>query len=230
MDWFTSDFHFNEVNTAYYRGFDDVKSMNQVLLNSLEVIKPRDRFFFLGDIGRGDVSEFINYVTVKKKAFFYWIEGNHDKEIVKKIASSKKLFKHQHMLIKENTLFPHPIFISHFPSLVYDKSHYGAFQLHGHGHSSTVDKPILDTMIFGKRLNVNIELNNYKLWSREEVEEFMKSRPANLDYLILKGEHKEEIDSYLSKIYQITQDFYRSIPKEEDEIVPEKQFEWKSNN
>lgn len=214
MDYFTSDFHLGEAYLAKCRGMS-LTEMNQILLDSLKVIKPGDRLFFLGDIGR-DIELIYKFIdtVLKRRAEFHWIQGNHDRDLIKKInIDNKRFFKYQTTILTHNSLFEHDIFLSHFPQLIYDKSHYGAFQLHGHGHVDTSDRPILDNMIFGKRLNVNIEFNNFKLWSRDEVEEFMKTRPENIDCLILKDEYKKDVEKYLKRINKITQKFYNKINK-----------------
>ena len=57
----------------------------------------------------------------------------------------------------------------------------------------------------GKRLNVNCELHDYKLWSRDEIEEYMKGMPVNIDNVLCRGNDKQKrkVKRMLKKIHKI---------------------------
>lgn len=212
MDYFTSDLHLGHIITSQIRGFDSVEEMNNRIYEAFDILKRGDRVFILGDLSWNieSVQPLLDSIY-KKKVCIYWIEGNHDKELVKKI-DHPLVKKSQTLLVKGHGNYQ-PIFLCHYPSIIYDKSHYGAYQLHGHGHKDTIDRPILDNININKRLNVNIELNNYKLWSRDEVEEYMKTQNQNLDFILLKGteEQKQLVKDFLINLNNNIKELYEKL-------------------
>ena len=76
------------------------------------------------------------------------------------------------------------ITVSHYPMMVWDKSHYGAWNLYGHVHrnDSTWDK-FDETWTMGKMLNINIELHDFKPWSFEEIGDYMAGQADNWDLI-----------------------------------------------
>ena len=129
----------------------------------------------------------------KKVAKVFVIEGNHDHNWTKDFMFHPRVELCQTMTLKAQPKNGYrAIFLSHYPQIIYNKSHYGAYQLHGHGHIDTIDRPLLDALQMGKRLNVNCELHDYKLWSRDEIEEFMKTKPENIDFYLCKGTNRQK--------------------------------------
>ena len=212
MDWFTSDLHINHITCLRHRPFDSMEAMNSTIMDAFDCVGRGDRVFMLGDLSwdESSIRELFERL-LKKKAILFWIMGNHDKELFKKIEYPN-LFKYQTLLVRGWGDYQ-PLFLSHYPQLIYDKSHNGAYQLHGHGHLDTIDVPILQNIDFGKRLNVNIEFHGFKLWSRDEVEEYMKSKPVNLDYVLLHGtpEEQAKVKDALLEIRAITDRLNKEI-------------------
>ena len=190
MDWFTSDLHLGHGMVVRERGFEDIESMHEKLYSMFDDVRKGDNLYLLGDIAwnKETAQQFFDYLIHKvKPAAIFVIEGNHDHNWLGKIARHPRIRYCQTMSIKGTKAGYHPVFLSHYPHIIYDKSHYGAFHLHGHGHETTADRPLLDNLVFGKRLNVNCELNNYRLWSRDDVEEYMRKMPENIDSILCKG-------------------------------------------
>jgi calcineurin-like phosphoesterase family protein len=192
MDYFTSDLHFDHINTFKHRkNFSSIEEMNNTLFHMFDATKKGDRVFILGDLSFTlEGANLIIDSLCKKKVNVFLIMGNHDINWWNKIEESTYLHKCQTMVVKGTSEF-NKIFLSHYPQLIFESSHHGAFQLHGHGHIDTIDRPILDNLEFGKRLNVNCEFFNYSLVTRKEVEEIMKEKPDNIDYVLLHGEDKK---------------------------------------
>lgn len=223
MDYFTSDLHLSHIMSLKHRPrFTSVEEMDNTILKAFKIVKRGDRLFILGDLGWDDnkIINLLTHLTQKIKIDVFWIQGNHDKHLFD-VLTLKRLHKCQSMTVKSikdtnGNIIYNSIFLSHYPQLIYNKSHYNCFQLHGHGHIDTIDKDILDNIIFGKRLNVNIELHDFKLWNRDEVEEYMKTMPDNLDYLLLEGNDatKKIVVDTLKNIHNITNNMYNRIKGE----------------
>lgn len=194
--WFTSDLHLNHKMILSHRHFDTIEEMKEKIFSMFDVVKKGDDVFILGDIGWEvePVQELFNYLIMKKRvANIYIIEGNHDDKWIGKVTEHPRIHYCQTMTLRAQPKNGyHAIFLSHYPSIIYDKSHHGAFQLHGHGHKDTIDRPLLDALQMGKRINVCCELNDYKLWSRDDIEGAMKKKPNNIDYVLCHGSDKDK--------------------------------------
>lgn len=209
MDWFISDLHLNHELVVKTRNFPSMEKMNETLLHMFDVVKKGDNIYLLGDVAwdADGAKMLFDYLIMKKKVGKVVLaEGNHDKNWLGKIDLHPRVEVCQTMLIKsQHKNGFRSIFISHYPQMIYDKSHHGAYQLHGHGHMDTIDRPMLDALQMGKRINVNCELHNYKLWSRSEIEETMKSKPENIDCYLCHGNdrQKKQVMKMLDKINKI---------------------------
>ena len=207
--FFTSDLHLSHKLVANTRGFSSIEEMNEKIYRMFDVVEKGDFVYILGDVGwdADDIKKFLNYLIMKKKVDkVVIIEGNHDKNWIGKFELHPRVEIHDTLMLKSQKLNEYrPIFLSHYPHILFDKSHHGAYQLHGHGHADTVDRPLLDALQMGKRLNVNCELNDYKLWSRDDVEEFMKTKPENIDFYLCKGtdRQKERVLKIIKKMGRI---------------------------
>lgn len=213
MDYFTSDLHLSHNATLSFRKeFNSIEEMDNDIVSAFDVVRRGDRVFILGDISWNEESIMKVFNPLfKKKVPIYWIKGNHDDRFFKKIEHPL-LKKHENLTVKGHGDYA-PLFLSHYPSIIFDKSHHGAYQLHGHGHRDTIDRPLLDNFCFGKRLNVNVEFHDYKLWTRDEVEEYMKSMPPNLDYILLHGteEQQEKVKIWLNGVKDSVLELYKDL-------------------
>lgn len=208
--YFTSDLHLSHMLAFKTRPeFKTMEEMNEAIFNMFDVVKKGDDVYILGDLGWDTevVQQLFDFLIMKKKvARIFIIIGNHDENWMKGIKDHPKIHYCQTMTLKAqpkngyNTLF-----LSHYPHIIYDKSHYGAYQIHGHGHATTSDRPLLDALVMGKRLNVNCELHDYKLWSRDEIEQEMKKLPVNIDNVLCRGndKQKKKVIKMLGKINRI---------------------------
>ena len=209
MDWFTSDLHLNHYSMLRYRTqFKTVEEMNEALMSMFDVVRKGDTVYILGDVAWDPehAQALFDYLIMKKKvAKIHVIEGNHDEKWLGKIVPHPRLEICQTMTVKRQKNGFQSLFLSHYPQIIYNKSHYGSYQLHGHGHKDTSDRPLLDALVMGKRLNVCCELHDYKLWSREEIEEYMKNMPVNIDNVLCRGNDRQirKVKRMLKKIHRI---------------------------
>jgi calcineurin-like phosphoesterase family protein len=202
-NWFTSDLHLGhrklieKVRGDIFKTFTDygeyndpndtIEHDNLLLDRIFEVVRPGDNFYFLGDLFWKMNSErktaFFNNFSVRK-INFHWILGNHDKTGFK----HKAVKSIQH--IKDVQIQGQKITLCHYPMMIWNSSHYGAWQLYGHEHlRNKMSKvlPVTHTRDLGKQLNVNVEFHNYYPWSFEEVAEYMESMPDNIDLIKKEG-------------------------------------------
>lgn len=225
MDWFASDLHLGHKTMLRHRTqFSTVEEMNEIIISGFDVVKKGDRLFLLGDIGFDPVivHDFLQKL-LSRKAEVFWIQGNHDKDNIWKVEfepwQAKYLHRRQAMTVKAYGDY-HSLYLSHYPCLVWDRSHYGSYMVHGHGHTDTVDKEILECFRTGHRLNVNIEFHDYKPWTRDEVEQALSlSNPSqvdNLDEIILKtvkepewAAFRPELDVLFYNIRKDLKEFYK---------------------
>lgn len=171
MKYFTSDFHCFHEKLLSFRPFITTDEMNEKLCESLSVLKRGDILYYLGDIAMKRVGFDLFFSSIPKGVDVHWILGNHDEKYSKKysnIVASVQRIKYIKIGNNKTTL-------CHFPMYTWNCSHYNAWHLFGHHHNDKIK------YVTGKSLNVNIELHEYKLWSEEEVIEFMNTRPDNWD-------------------------------------------------
>ena len=184
MNWFSSDFHLGHTNLhkkGYRKNiFSSIEEHDEVIIeNIFSVIKPGDNFYFLGDL-------FFKYSTEEKITFFnrfkknrvnfHWILGNHDKPI-----RHKAIVFIGH--IKDIKIGKQRITLCHYPMIVWNNSHLGAWQLFGHIHKNDNTDLIFPYERLGKQLNVNVDFWDFKPVSFEEIEEIMKKKKENFDIL-----------------------------------------------
>ena len=116
------------------------------------------------------------------------------------------------MKVKANAEYS-DLFLSHYPQLLWDKSHYNGCHLYGHSHKDTSDVPYTTTMMKGRCLNVNVELHDYKPWSRDEVQEYMEKAHCNIDYYLCKGTDTQikYTKKFLTKLERELESFYKKV-------------------
>jgi len=180
MNYFSSDWHLGHNNVIKYsdRPFSSINEMDDRILSNLYSLNPHDSLFFLGDLAFNQFSldKFFTLLP-KLKINFHWILGNHDQYYKKyyHLCSSISTIKEIKILGVHTTL-------CHYPMISWNHSHYNAYQLFGHIHHNS-SNPLLLHKISGKMLNVNIELNNYNLFSELDIHNYMLSQPNNSDYI-----------------------------------------------
>lgn len=133
MDFFTADTHFYHEKMAELRGFNSTDAMNERLVNDWNaVVGKSDRVFVLGDLSFGRQADTIELMSHLQGQIFL-VLGNHD--------SRKEAAKNPYVTwAREAAFIKAPcgtgLSLSHFPMLVWNKSHYGSWHLHGHSHGN----------------------------------------------------------------------------------------------
>lgn len=132
--FFASDHHFGHENILKHmpRPFDSIEEMGEALIADWNtIVTPQDRVFVLGDFsfyGPERTSAILSSLHGQKTL----IKGNHDssKTNAKVRGWNRVLTYHEEKIDGER------IILSHFPFLVWNQQHRGAYHLHGHSHGS----------------------------------------------------------------------------------------------
>lgn len=139
--FFTGDTHYGHSRIIEYshRPFDDVDEMNEMLIqNWNSVVKPGDLVYHLGDFALCD-AEHSTKIVKRLNGQKYLVFGNHDKALRK-----DKSFLGHWIWAKDMadiTVGSQRIVLLHYAMLVWNQSHRGAWQLHGHSHGSLEESP-----------------------------------------------------------------------------------------
>lgn len=143
MIWFSSDLHFDHRNLCLkHRKFRSVDYMNKLIIdNCNSVIGNNDEFYILGDISFAKLDKTIELVS-QLNGKKHLILGNHDKYLAKKKEFRELFLSVDHYreidVYHKDTGEKQRICMSHYPMLVWNRSHYGSVALHGHCHGSMV--------------------------------------------------------------------------------------------
>jgi calcineurin-like phosphoesterase family protein len=168
--WFLSDTHFGHFNILDYDGrpFSSVREMEDALVANIHSsIAADDQVYFLGDFSfnmkPAEVERIVERVTAKGR--WYFVRGNHDHKrtvkVLKRYAEDEAV--HDLLEVSPNGQL---IVLCHYPLIQWNKSHYGAWHLHGHDHR---------TLHYGDgtaRYNVAVNLNGYYPVSFNTLKEY----------------------------------------------------------
>lgn len=186
MIYFTADTHFGHekaLNFPGRKGFgftvDSWADMLIGLINSK--VTKHDRLFILGDFALGGRKPFIKYKERIKVKDLWLIKGNHcpSNELCTQVFGDR--FRQVHECkIKEM-----PCWLSHYPHLIWPKSHYGSFSLFGHVHDGRTDFwneiPYLADM---RSLDVCPEsyrrhFGEWGIWSEDQIYDLLIARKGH---------------------------------------------------
>lgn len=185
--YYSSDWHIDHKKVLEFaeRPYSSIEEMNEQLLeNMFAPLHKGDNMFFLGDLAWSMEGFEQVFKHINKGVNFHWILGNHDVKYYKRILSmyNNKIASVQQY--KEVHICGKPAFLCHYPMLMWSKSHYNSYMLHGHAHKHKAGTEELREMNIGKILNVNCEFSNFTPWCEDEVANYMKNCPNNWDYIV----------------------------------------------
>lgn len=167
--WFISDTHLNHKRILLYtkRPYSSIEEMNEgIISNWNSVVKDEDQIYHLGDVGMGSPASLATILR-QLKGHKFLIRGNHDKSIRNEAAECFEWIKDLARIYINNQL----IVMCHYPMLVWEKSHYDSFMLHGHCHNS-----LNELNKTTKRLDVGVDNFNCAPVSFEQVKEIMDKK------------------------------------------------------
>jgi calcineurin-like phosphoesterase family protein len=181
MKYFTSDWHLSHNGILEFskRPFENVEQMDNTIINNvLATVEGGDEIYFLGDLTWNHLTAERFFRQLPDNINFHWILGNHEKgwQRYRKNCTSISY-------MKEVTINKHPVILCHYPMLTWNKSHYNSWHLFGHHHYKSNGWRHIEKMTKGKMLNVNVEFNDYQMWSENQIEKYMNKRKDNWDYI-----------------------------------------------
>ncbi len=168
--YFTSDQHFGHRRICEFskRPYADLTEMREdFILRHNRVVKPGDSVYHLGDFSFADEEDSTKIARrLNGQKFLVW--GNHDKGLRKsKDFLVQWVWTKDFAEIKVNEI---KIVLCHYPLLVWNGSHHGSWNLHGHSHGSL--KPDGGAL----RVDVGVDCHDYTPVSFEEVAAIMKTK------------------------------------------------------
>lgn len=198
MVFFTSDTHYGHKNlvkgTTQWsnpercRDFLTVQEHDDFIVNQINsLVGQDDVLYHLGDWSFGgykNIKKFRERIICKE---IHLVLGNHDQNVEKNLEEYKDTFKTiQHYL--EIEIDGNLIVMSHWPMKIWNKSHKGSWQLHGHCHNNlqpddwwTSSKPDERR----RTMDVGLDTNGLKPWSYEKIKRIMNKLtkyPSGLDH------------------------------------------------
>lgn len=171
--FFISDTHFGHANIIKYcnRPFRDVIGMREQMIRNWNKKVPVDAtVFHCGDFAFADKEEVADILN-RLNGRIVLIRGNHDQEHDQKKYQWLHLFEEVHDLLRIVVLdHSQSITLCHYPMLVWDRSHQGAWMLHGHCHGTLHNAP-------GLILDMGVDCSpHYEPWSFAEVKQLMAKK------------------------------------------------------
>ena len=176
MVYFTADLHLHHFKILQYchRPFKNVEEMDaKITRNFLEIIKPTDTLYILGDLSfERKIGKM--FLSLFKKEQIRFIMGNHDEAFPKEFMRD---YCKSCTEIKDIKVEGQKITLCHYPMISWRGSCHNTWSAHGHNHSNIVNEKFK-----GKRMNVCVDLHDFKPVSFEQMKEYMKGRENNWDY------------------------------------------------
>lgn len=170
-EFVTSDIHFGHraMITKVGRPFETVEEMNEALIERWNNKVPKTaRVYVLGDFSFLKKAE-TEAVLDRLHGRICLVRGNHDKNRID--GPITKRFEWVKDYYESKTDDGRKVVMSHYAMVVWNKSHFGSWMLHGHSHGYLKD----DTRI--RRLDVGVDTHpNLEPYSFEEIKQRMESR------------------------------------------------------
>lgn len=166
MIYFTSDNHFGHTSIIKFcnRPYKDVEEMNEAMIkNWNSVVTPKDQVWHIGDFSFADEKTTAN-IARRLNGHKFLVAGNHDN-----IRVLAPLFE-QHYLYHEIKHEKQLIVLCHYAFRIWNKSHYGSWNLYGHSHGTLPEPDDLLSM------DVGVDSNNYTPISFEQVKQRMATK------------------------------------------------------
>lgn len=169
--FFSSDHHFGHQNILKYtnRGyyFDDINEHDAILIEKWnDVVSQNDEVYYLGDFALCN-NEKRDFIADQLNGRVHLILGNHDKKLTRDFVNKFESVQHY----KEITRFRPNIILFHYAMRVWNKQHYGSWQLYGHSHGMLFEyNDIL-------QMDVGVDCHpEYKPFHYDEIAAIMNSR------------------------------------------------------
>jgi calcineurin-like phosphoesterase family protein len=169
--WFTADTHFRHRNIMKYckRPFSTVEEMEEVFVSNWNSrIQVGDTVYHLGDFAFCKTSDEVDAIRIKLNGQIFLIWGNHDKDYVKKARGFIWQGPYKEIKIGDQN-----IILMHYAMRVWNKSHFGSWNLYGHSHNTLPDDPNALSLDVGVDANEYQPINYYEVAQRMSLKKFV---------------------------------------------------------
>lgn len=185
---FTSDYHLGHQNVIKFDGrpFTGLQEMHKTLIDKWNsVVNEDDIVFYLGDLSYKDRGKTSKWFLDNVKGKIYFIMGNHDKyRDISRLNRFEKIFGDDTGLggatisVKDEDANRgyQSIVMCHYPILSWNKSHYGAWHIHGHCHQSITKNPEMEWYYKRKVIDAGANGWDYRPISYQEVKDIMSKK------------------------------------------------------
>ena len=179
--FWTADNHFGHANVIRLcsRPFDNVAEMNTAMIDNWNAVVPEDGIVIhLADFCLGkDAAHFMRHLN--GSIYILHLPWHHDKRWLKGWSGKYDFYYDKINFCRIATLISPlsivrcreleiTITLSHYPLDSWEKSHYGAWHLHGHSHGNLDHKK--------GRLDVGVDCWDYAPVSFDQVKFFMEHK------------------------------------------------------
>ena len=139
------------------------------------VIKDRDTVYHLGDFTLGNYDQFMSFIH-RLNGNIRILPGSHDHRWLRDFEPSDRVRVIDPLISVEFPEImvdkrPQVIVMCHYSMRVWDKSHYGAYQLFGHSHGKLKG--------IGRSMDVGVDTNNFFPHSLEDIHQRLKDVPIH---------------------------------------------------
>jgi calcineurin-like phosphoesterase family protein len=174
--FFISDLHLFHDKIILYdrRPYDNIKQMHESFIeNWNNVVNKNDYVFILGDLSFEENMEKVNSeVFSRLNGNKILVTGNHDsKTNLEKLRVS--VHDYIELTVKDDKNYQ-KIILFHYPILVWNYHHRGAWHLHGHCHGNLLKN--MPSMYKRKVMDVGTSCIHYTPISYREVEKYMEKK------------------------------------------------------
>jgi len=179
MIWFTADWHLGHRGILAHaaRPWKDTDEMDFYLTDMLiRTLGPGDRLYLGGDMAwrKPQLEYLLSLCPVETFA----ILGNHDKPFRKIYEAHCKWVGN----LLDTNIEGQSVTISHYAMRVWNKSHYGAWNLYGHSHGSL--PPI------GMQYDIGIDNNNLNMLNWEMIKHIMAEQAKDERFDLIEEAEK----------------------------------------
>jgi len=188
---FSSDWHLFHNNVIKFdnRPFNDVHEMHDAIIKNWNNTTNKDSVvFYTGDLTFGSINKTKTVLSqLNPVKNIYCILGNHDKiKNIEKLDFFDGIFDLLELNILDSDV-ENPrlngrqsITLCHYPIIIWDKHHHGAWHLHGHCHHNLVGTEFGDIYYKRKVIDLGTNGHHHTPLSYQDIKDIMGDKKIDL--------------------------------------------------
>lgn len=162
-------------NVGNTRDFKDPDHMTQIIADNINnLVDYNDTIWCLGDWSFAGLDNIIRFRKMLICSNINLVFGNHDEKIIRNQHEVQKLFNwcgpYAELHVGKKPMLHFNLF--HFPIRSWNNQNKGAFHLHGHVHSSRINRFFNG----GKSMDVGIDGNDFEPYRLEDCYNLLKDK------------------------------------------------------